>query len=183
MSTDWKDTSYNSTLIIVNRLTKMVYSKPVQISRCTRAGGDNFSCCNSIPLFPRLSNQGSVITSKFWSSLCYCLGVKQTTIQSSLLTGLRRYYAMSQCRYQLMHLGLRRSLSLSTRGQQPRLSLHFQVPVFPLPLPSSTAVTTNAFPMKKISAPIQDSIRNLMTAYRKNFPHGRDIANPFPPDC
>ena len=31
MSTDWKDTSYNSILIVVDRLTKMVHSEPVQI--------------------------------------------------------------------------------------------------------------------------------------------------------
>ena len=36
--------------------------------------------------------------------------------------------------------------------------------------------------MKKISAFAPDSIRNLMTACRKNLLYGLDIANPFPPD-
>ena len=31
MSIDWKDTSYNSILVIIDRLTKMVYSKPVEM--------------------------------------------------------------------------------------------------------------------------------------------------------
>ena len=34
----WKDTSYDAILIVVDRLA--------QISRCTRAGGDNFRRCN-----------------------------------------------------------------------------------------------------------------------------------------
>ena len=32
MSTDWKNMSYDSILIVVNRLTKMVYYEPVQIT-------------------------------------------------------------------------------------------------------------------------------------------------------
>ena len=33
-----------------------------------------------------------------------------------------------------------------------------------------------------VIAPVADSIRNLMTAGRKNLLHKLDIANPFPPD-
>ena len=54
--TDWKDISYNSILVIINRLTKIVYSKLAQISQCTRAGGDNFRRCNSISRSLKLSN-------------------------------------------------------------------------------------------------------------------------------
>ena len=49
-------------------------------------------------------------------------------------------------------------------------------------LPSSTGVSANTSPTKKISALVSDSIKNLMTTYRKNLLHGLDIANPFPPD-
>ena len=83
MSTNWKDTNYDSILVVIDRLTKRVHSKPAQISQCTRAGGDNFRRCNSITRSPRLSNQGSIVTSKFWSFLCCCLDVKQTTIRCS----------------------------------------------------------------------------------------------------
>ena len=31
MSTDWKNTSYDSILVVVDRLTKMVHSKPAQM--------------------------------------------------------------------------------------------------------------------------------------------------------
>ena len=46
----------------------------------------------------------------------------------------------------------------------------------------STAVAAHTSLTKKISALAPDSIRNLMTACRKNLPHWLDIANPFPPD-
>ena len=32
LSADWKDESYNSTLVIVDRLTKMVHYKPVKVT-------------------------------------------------------------------------------------------------------------------------------------------------------
>ena len=57
----------------------------------------------------------------------------------------------------------------------------FSPPSF-VPLPSLTEVTANAFLTKKIPALILDSMRNPMTAYKKNLVHGLDIANPFPPD-
>ena len=109
LHTNWKDTSYDSILVVVDRLKKMLRDEPVQI-------------LIDAPRLPRLD-----------------------------------------C-------------------QRLRLSLHLQVLVPPVPLSSSTAVTAKASPTKKISAPVPDSIRNLMTACRKNLPHGLDIANPFPPD-
>ena len=66
-STNWKGTSYDLILAVVDGLMKMVHYKPVQISRCTQAGGDNFSRCNLIPRSPRLSDRDSVFTCKFWS--------------------------------------------------------------------------------------------------------------------
>ena len=81
-----------------------------------------------------------------------------------------------------MHLGLRKSLSPSTQCQRSRVSLHLQVLVSLVPLPSSTEVTANASPTKKIPALVPDSIKNLMTAYKKIFMYRLDIANLFPPD-
>ena len=71
----------------------------------------------------------------------------------------------------------------STQCQRLRLSLDLQVLVpgttFRLgygytPL-SSTAVTVHASLMRT-------SNRNLMTACHKNFPHGLDVTNLFPPN-
>ena len=100
MPNDWKDTSYNSLLVVVNRLPKI--SKPVQKI--------------DAPWFPRLD--------------------------------------------------------------RPRL----RVLVPPILLSSLTGVTTNASSTKKILALVPDSMRNLMTVYKKNLLYGLDIANLFPPD-
>ena len=56
MSIDRKDTSYDSILIVVDRLTKMVYSEPVQIPINAPRLPDSI-----------VSDKDSVFTSKFWS--------------------------------------------------------------------------------------------------------------------
>ena len=56
ISTEW-----NNLTLVVDRLA--------QISWCAWVGGDNFRCYNLIPRSLILSNQGSVVTSEFWSSL------------------------------------------------------------------------------------------------------------------
>ena len=80
ISTDWKKDSYNSILVIINRLTKMVHYKLVKAT-INASGLDeviidmivrHYGLPNSI-----LTNQGSLFTSKFWSSLCYFLGIKR----------------------------------------------------------------------------------------------------------
>ena len=80
LSSDWKSDSYNFILIIVNRLTKMVHYEPVKVT------------INALELPEVIINvivwhhglpdsividRGSVFVSKFWSSLCYFLGVKR----------------------------------------------------------------------------------------------------------
>ena len=108
-----------------------------------------------------------------------------TMIQSSSSTGFGRCYATSRCRYRLMHPGFPTRLSATkthssspssgARGTTFRLGCGYT--------PSSfTAVAAYTAHTKKISALVPDSMRNLMTACRKNLLHGLDIANPFPPD-
>ena len=80
ISTDWKGDSYDSILVIVDRLTKMVHYEPVKVT--IDAPGlvevildvvvRHHGVPNSI-----VSDRGSLITSKFWSSLCYFLGIKR----------------------------------------------------------------------------------------------------------
>ena len=62
--TDWKRDSYNSILVIVNWLTKIVHYKPVKVT---------------IDALPDsiVTNRRSLFTSKFWLLLCYFLGIKQ----------------------------------------------------------------------------------------------------------
>ena len=64
MSTHWKGTSYDSIFLIVG-----LHDEQVQISWCTQTVRNNFSHCNSMPQFLKISNKDSVFASKFWSFL------------------------------------------------------------------------------------------------------------------
>ena len=78
--TDWKRDSYNSILVIVDRLTKMVYYEPVKITIDAAGLAEviidvivrHHSLSDSI-----VTHRGSLFTLKFWSLLCYFLGIKR----------------------------------------------------------------------------------------------------------
>ena len=80
VSTNWKGETYNSILVIVDRLTKMVYYEPVKVT--IDASGlakvildvvvRHHGLPNSI-----VSDRGSLFISKFRSLLCYFLGIKR----------------------------------------------------------------------------------------------------------
>ena len=80
ISTDWKGDSYDSILVIVDRLTKMVHYKPVKVT--IDAPGLAEVIINMVVRHHGLrnsivTNRGSLFTSKFWSLLCYFLGIKR----------------------------------------------------------------------------------------------------------
>ena len=78
-SKDWRGVEYNSILVIVDQLTKMVYYKPVLITLNAKQLAEVLieaifkyhSLSDSI-----ISGRKSLFTSKFWSSFCYYLNVK-----------------------------------------------------------------------------------------------------------
>ena len=80
ISTDWKGDSYDSILVIVDRLTKMVYYEPVKVTIDAPGLAKvildvvvwHYGLPDSI-----VSDRGSLFTSKFWSLLCYFFGIKQ----------------------------------------------------------------------------------------------------------
>ena len=80
VSTDWKGENYDSILVIVDRLTKMVHYKPVKITIDAPGLAEviidvvvrHHGLPDSI-----ITDRGSLFTSKFWSSLCYFLGIKR----------------------------------------------------------------------------------------------------------
>ena len=80
ISTDWKGDSYNSILVIVNWLTKMVHYKPVKI---TIDALDLAEVIIDVVLRYHglldsiVTNRGSLFTSKFWLLLCYLLSIKR----------------------------------------------------------------------------------------------------------
>ena len=78
--TDWKGNSYDSFLVIVNWLTKMIHYEPVKVIIDAPGLAEviidvvvrHYGLPNSI-----VTDRGSFFTSKFWSSLCYFLGIKR----------------------------------------------------------------------------------------------------------
>ena len=80
VSTNWKGEIYDSILVIIDRLSKMVYYEPVKVT----IDASNFAevIINVVVRHHGLpdsivSDRGSIFTSKFWSSLFYFLGIKQ----------------------------------------------------------------------------------------------------------
>ena len=79
LSADWKGDSYDSILIIVNRLTKMVYDKPVKVT--INALELVEVIMNVVIWYHGLPNsiindRKAIFTSEFWSLLCYFFGIK-----------------------------------------------------------------------------------------------------------
>ena len=80
LSADWKGDNYDSILVIVDRLTKMVHYEPVKVTIDAPGLAEviidvvvrHHGLPDSI-----VTDRGSLFTSKFWSSLCYFLGVKR----------------------------------------------------------------------------------------------------------
>ena len=78
--TDWKSESNNLILVIVDRLTKMVYYKPVKI---TIDASDFVEVIIDIVIRHHglpdsiITDWGSLFTSKFWSLLYYFLRIKK----------------------------------------------------------------------------------------------------------
>ena len=80
LSADWKGNNYDSILVIVDRLTKMVHYEPVKVTIDTPGLAEviidvviwHHGLPNSI-----VTDRSSLFTSKFWSSLYYFLGVKR----------------------------------------------------------------------------------------------------------
>ena len=78
--TDWKRDSYNSILVIVNRLTKIVYYKLVKVTIDASGLAEviidivvrHHGLLDSI-----ITDRGFFFTLKFWSLLCYFLGIKR----------------------------------------------------------------------------------------------------------
>ena len=90
ISIDWKRDSYNLILVIINRLTKMVHYKPVKVTinapNLAEVIIDVVVRHHGLPDLI-ITNQKSLFTLKFWSSLCYFFNIKRklsTTFHSQI---------------------------------------------------------------------------------------------------
>ena len=80
VSTDWKGETYDSILVIDDWLTKMVHYKPVKVTLDAPGLAEvildvivrHHGLPDSI-----VTDRGLLFTLKFWSSLCYFLGIKR----------------------------------------------------------------------------------------------------------
>ncbi len=80
VSINWKGETYDSILVIINWLMKIVHYEPVKVTIDVPALAEviieavvrHHGLPNSI-----VSDCGSVFTSKFWTSFCYFLGIKR----------------------------------------------------------------------------------------------------------
>ena len=80
ISTNWKGKSYDSILVIIDRLTKIMHYEPVKITIDGPGLAEviidivirHHGLPNSI-----ITNRGFLFTSKLWSSLYYFLGIKR----------------------------------------------------------------------------------------------------------
>ena len=77
---DWKGDNYDSILVIVDRLTKIVHYEPVKVTidapGLAKVIIDVVVRHHGLP-DSIISDRGAIFTSKFWSSLCYFLGIKR----------------------------------------------------------------------------------------------------------
>ena len=78
--TDWKGESYDSILVIIDRLTKMVHYEPMKITidvpDLTKVIIDIVVWHHGLPN-SIITDQGFLFMSKFWFLLCYFLGIKR----------------------------------------------------------------------------------------------------------
>ncbi len=80
ISADWKGDSYDSILVIIDWLIKMVHYVPVKVTIDVLGLAEvifdvvvrHHGVLESIVM-----DRGLLFTSKFWSSLCYFLGIKK----------------------------------------------------------------------------------------------------------
>ena len=78
--TDWKGDSYDLIFVIIDRLTKMVYYKPVKVTINTLGLAEviiNVAVKHHGLPDSIVTNRGSIFISNFWSLLCYFLNIKQ----------------------------------------------------------------------------------------------------------
>ena len=78
--TNWKGKSYNSILVIIDLVIKMVYYEPVKITinaqRLAKVIFDMIVWHHDLPN-SIISDRGLLFTSKFWSLFCYFLNIKR----------------------------------------------------------------------------------------------------------
>ena len=188
-SANWRGNGYDSILVIVNWLTKIVYYKPVQTTITAPVLAEvilNIVVRHHGLLDSIISNRSSVFTSKFWSSLCYFLSIKrrlstafhpqtngQTERQNSIMEAYLKAFVnyeqdnwarllpMAEFAYNNVKQASTGYTSFELNcGYHPRVSYEEDID------PRSKSKVANELTKK---------FRNLMAACRKNLQHAQKL--------
>lgn len=111
-SKDWREVEYDSILVIIDRLTKMVHYEPVvktlTAEQLAEVLMESVFKYHGLP-DSIVTDRGSLFTSHFWSSLCYYMKVKrrlstafhpQTDGQTERQNSTMEAYLRSYCRFE-----------------------------------------------------------------------------------
>ena len=111
-SKDWKGVDYDSILVVVDRLTKMVHYEAVKKTLTAEQLAEVLRHCvfkyHGLP-DSIVTDRGSLFTSNFWSSLCYYMKIKrrlstafhpQTDGQTERQNSTMEAYLRSYCRFE-----------------------------------------------------------------------------------
>ncbi len=189
ISADWKSDSYNSILVIIDPLTKMVHYVPVKVtidvSGLAEVIIDMVVCHHWVPE-SIVTDRGLLFTSKFWSLLCYFLGIKkklstafhpqtdgQTKRQNSMMEAYLRVFVnweqddwarllpMAKFAYNnAKNASIRHTLFKLNCGYHPRVSFKEEVD------PRSRSRSANK---------LAEELRKLMKVCCQNLLHGQEL--------
>ena len=189
VSINWKGDSYNSILVIVNRLTKMVHYEPVKITLDAPGLAEviidvvvrHHGLPDSI-----VTDQGSLFTSKFWSLLCYFLGIKrrlsiafhpQTNGQTERKNSTIEAYLQAFVNFEqndwarllpIAEFAYNNAKNLSTGPTLFELNCGYHPHVF---FEEDTNFRSQSKSADKLLAELQD----LMTVYQKKLYHAQEL--------
>ena len=189
ISTDWKKDSYNSILVIVDRLTKMVHYKPIKITIDTPGLAEviidvivwHYGLPNLI-----VTDKGSLFTSKSWSLLCYFFGIKRrlSTVFYSQIDGQTKrqnstieVYLWAFVNFEQNNWARLLPMAEFTYNNAKNVSTGHMIfkfncgyhPCF------SCEQETNPHFRSKTAKELSSKLRELMTVCQKNFYHAQEV--------
>ena len=169
ISIDWKGDSYDSILVIVNRLTKMVHYKPVKVT--IDAPGFIEVIIDVVVRYHGLADsiitdQKSLFTSKFWLLLCYFLGIKHrlfTAFHPRRTDRPKDRIVWWKSTFKFLLIS-NRIIGQGSYWWPSLPTITSRMQALAIPSSSSIADTILAFPMRKILIPAQNQ------EPQKNYP-------------
>ena len=189
ISTNWKGDNYESILVIVDWLTKMVPYEAIKITinalGIAEVKIDMIVYYHSLP-HSIISDKGFLFISKFWSSLCYFFGIKwqlftafhpqtdeQTKRQNSTMEAyLRAIVNFEQndwARLLPMTMFAYNNVKNASTGHTPfELNCSYHPPV-------SFKQNTNPRSRSKTANKLSAELQELMTVCQENFHHAQEL--------